>query len=171
MPEINKNDLRVEHIRRPDASVREGDLGVRITHTPSGMMVEAVSEPTRLANTAEALGDLRRLLDEREDRASAEPEFTEPETGQSFRAKSYEELLEAIEQSGGPTVRVELPQPGHYGSRTFDGRVPADIHQFLGDLNELNKGAITIRLAAVIPHPSGKVTIITESWNDDKATT
>jgi hypothetical protein len=100
-----------------------------------------------------------------------DPKFVEPETERTFTTRSYEEILDDIEQSGGPTVRIEPPRPGHYGSQTFDGRVPADIHQFLGDLNELNKGAITIRLAAVIPHPSGKVTIITESWNDDKATT
>jgi hypothetical protein len=161
MPEINKNDLRVEHIRRPDASVREGDLGVRITHTPSGMMVEAVSEPTRLANTAEALGDLRRLLDERESgSASVEPEVMEPTTIQDV-----EEVLTPI--------RVERPRPGQYSSLTFDGRVPADLQEFLAGLNEGNAEfpSFTIRIVAVIPHPSGRVTIITEEWDDGEATT
>jgi hypothetical protein len=161
MPEINKNDLLVEHIRRPDAHPLEADLGVRITHTPSGMMVEAVSEPTRLANTAEALDDLRRLLDERESGStSVEPEVMEPTTIQDV-----EEVLTPI--------RVERPRPGQYSSLTFDGRVPADLQEFLAGLNEGNAEfpSFTIRIVAVIPHPSGRVTIITEEWDDGEATT
>jgi hypothetical protein len=60
--QIEVDDLIVEEVRAPDQSVIENDRGVRITHTPTGLIVTFVEYRSQLENKAAALQALRRAL-------------------------------------------------------------------------------------------------------------
>ncbi len=63
MPELVARDLDVEEIPGEHQRVDVGLLGVRITHTPSGIFAESRAGRSQLENRAIAIRTLRRRLD------------------------------------------------------------------------------------------------------------
>jgi hypothetical protein len=63
-PEVRSEDCIREAIRADGQPVHEGDRGVRVTHRPSGITVESISERSQLQNTAAAIRELQTRLAE-----------------------------------------------------------------------------------------------------------
>lgn len=145
MTEIKRGDIWVEHIRRPCSPVNEADLGVRMTHTPSGKMVEATSSASRLQNTADALDSLRRLLDD------------EKGTDMRIDKGSADETVQV--DVGEQIIRMPEPPPRlGYEAVRVDGRAGGGIEQVLEDLNDRDA-----EIVAVIPLNEGRAVLVIET--------
>ena len=119
--EVNKNDLRIDTYRASGAGgqhVNKTDSAVRLTHLPSGIVVECQDERSQHKNKARAMALLQaRLLDESRRRQ------------QSERAESRRNLV----GSGDRSERIRtynFPQ-----GRVTDHRINLTLHQ-LGEVLE-----------------------------------
>lgn len=63
-PQLDEHDLRAERIPAPGQAVHEGDRGVRLTHMPSGLVVESTAGRSYLQNMSAAVDSLRNMLAE-----------------------------------------------------------------------------------------------------------
>ena len=122
--EVNKNDLRIDTFRSSGAGgqhVNKTDSAVRLTHLPSGIVVECQDERSQHKNKARAMALLQaRLLDESRRRQ------------QSERAESRRNLV----GSGDRSERIRtynFPQ-----GRVTDHRINLTLHQ----LDEVLEGGL-----------------------------
>jgi len=137
--EIDQQDLRIDVMRAGGPggqSVNTTDSAVRITHVPSGLVVQCQDEKSQHKNKAKAMKVLRsRLLDLETERVNAE------------RASERKEQVGTGERS--EKIRTyNFPQ-----NRITDHRAGVTLHKLEsvleGDLEELLDGVRSVMLARV----------------------
>ncbi len=129
--EINKNDLRIDTFRASGAGgqhVNKTDSAIRITHIPSGIVVECQDERSQHKNRARAMGVLQsKLISTRDEAADAE-------------MSQHRKLLVG---SGDRSERIRtynFPQ-----GRLTDHRINLTLYK----LNEIMEGALDEVLSAL----------------------
>ncbi|WP_370337194.1 peptide chain release factor 2 [Parvularcula marina] len=127
--EINESDCRIDTFRASGAGgqhVNTTDSAVRITHVPSGIVVQCQSERSQHKNRATAWNMLRARLYEvelqkREEEANAKA-ATKTEIGWGHQIRSY--VLQPYQMVKDLRTGVESPSP--------DAVLDGDLDQFMG---------------------------------------
>jgi peptide chain release factor 2 len=130
--ELDDEDLRVDTYRASGAGgqhVNKTDSAVRITHLPSGIVVQCQNERSQTQNKATAMKLLRARILEREERKRAEELAAErgerSEVGWGSQIRSY---------TLHPTQRVKDHRTGHEvgdAQRVLDGDLDGFVREYL----------------------------------------
>ena len=130
--EINDDDLRIDTYRASGAGgqhVNKTDSAVRITHLPTGIVVQCQNERSQTQNKATAMRMLRARLLEEEERKRAEELATErgeqkaAEWGSQIRSYTLH-----------PSTRVKDHRTGHEigdAHRVLDGDIDEFVREYL----------------------------------------
>jgi peptide chain release factor 2 len=130
--ELDDEDLRVDTYRASGAGgqhVNKTDSAVRITHLPTGIVVQCQNERSQTQNKATAMKLLRARILEREERKRAEELAAErgerSEVGWGSQIRSY---------TLHPTQRVKDHRTGHEvgdAQRVLDGDLDGFVREYL----------------------------------------
>ncbi len=130
--ELDEEDIRVDTYRASGAGgqhVNKTDSAVRLTHIPTGIVVQCQNERSQLQNRATAMRMLRaRLLEEEERKradelAAARGEQKAAEWGSQIRSYTLH-----------PTTRVKDHRTGHEvgdANRVLDGDIDGFVREYL----------------------------------------
>jgi peptide chain release factor 1 len=144
--QIDPNDIRVDVYRSQGAggqSVNTTDSAVRITHSPTGMVVACQDERSQLQNKLRAMAILRSRLYEMEQQRLIE------EQGASRRSQvGTGERSEKIRTYNFPQNRVTDHRIG-LTSHRLEGILEGDLDEFIQALVEADQSAKLKEMAAV----------------------
>jgi peptide chain release factor 2 len=130
--EINEEDLRIDTYRASGAGgqhVNKTDSAVRITHAPTGIVVQCQNERSQAQNKATAMRLLRARLLEQEERRRAEE--LAAERGEQ-RAAEWGSQIRSYTLH--PSTRVKDHRTGHEvgdAQRVLDGDIDGFVREYL----------------------------------------
>ncbi len=130
--ELDEEDIRVDTYRASGAGgqhVNKTDSAVRLTHIPTGIVVQCQNERSQLQNKATAMRMLRARLLEAEERKRAEE--LAAERGEQKAAEWGSQIRSYTLH---PTTRVKDHRTGHEvgdANRVLDGDIDGFIREYL----------------------------------------